>query len=89
MGLDIYFGTVQRACDIPSWLVRADHILIDGLRPVLLWGFARQTDALIAKRTMETTVIDWTAPERELRRQWEAFGGRPAMMKHVCEQLQW
>lgn len=91
MGLDVGCGHVHDLDGTglgESWYVMLTQF--DQLNCVALPGFARRTDAEIAVRVMPQTGIDWDETSAdELRRQYKKFGGRKAIMKFVCEHLQW
>lgn len=90
-GLAVKYSTAWNQYEetpIPaSWQVVLDGLPI--VNNVLLFGFARKQDAVIAVTVMRTLPLDWDAPEEELRRQWRAYGGRDEVMKEVCQHLQW
>lgn len=71
-----------------SWGV---SVTIDGQDYSVLHGFGRKVDAEIAKKWIEELEIDWNVSADQLARQCKAAGyrNRRAMMKKVCERLQW
>jgi hypothetical protein len=91
MGLAVQFGKLRTVEAPASWYVYANHFpkVRGDAGSAFVWGFARKTDAEIAMRVMPLTGINWNLTKDELRPQWEAYGGREAVMKFVCEHLQW
>lgn len=91
MGLAISYGAPW-SLELGDHLPEAWQVVVlpaGFFNNVLLHGFGRRRDAEIARDALEKLSIDWDAPELELRRQWEAFGGREAAMRVACEHLQW
>lgn len=85
MGLAVSFDSPGD--DIPvSWTVVADHF---SGASVFLYGFARKADAIIATKAMQQLEMDWDASPEIIKKQWDSYGGRDAVMKYVCERLQW
>jgi hypothetical protein len=90
MGLVVTFDTsysVDTNEQLPAaWQVSSDKIVG---RSVFLHGFGRRVDAEIAIQAMRLLGIDWDADYGELKRQWDTYGGRAAVQKHVAQHLQW
>jgi hypothetical protein len=87
MGLAIGFGPVEPISEVPSYYVYFTQFPLESA--VIIFGFARPIDAAIAMRAMHEIPINWDLPRCKLKAQWDAYGGREAVMKSVCEHLQW
>lgn len=72
----------------PSWCVENPHDIFHGQPAIVVSGFARKVDAEMAARALEKTGIQWDSVD-DLDRQWDEFGGRPAIYKEAFSALQW
>lgn len=73
--------------DTNTWVV---HII--GIENcVLLHGFKRKIDAEIAKKFLDSLLIDWTEPPSVVIQRLKVLGynTRQELMNEACKHLQW
>ncbi len=75
--------------DDDSLLAEGSWCVTDPL--VILYGFQRRQDAVIARRFLDELEIDYSLPSGEFWEQFSKYGmhSKEAVMESACKRLQW